>query len=65
MRGKGPLTLVWFYTIRNKSLALKVEYQVKSLSKAEKEYLIISSRTCLDSALVDINNKLKDLTRLS
>ncbi len=40
LRGKGPLSLVWRFATANKSLASRLEYQLKQLSKAKKEALI-------------------------
>ncbi|MBD1558749.1 GIY-YIG nuclease family protein [Vibrio sp. S9_S30] len=40
LRGKMPLTLEWFYITDSKSTALKLEYQIKQLPKAQKERLI-------------------------
>lgn len=40
LRGKGPLKLVLKRKVGDKSLAAKLEYLVKSLSKSEKELLI-------------------------
>jgi putative endonuclease len=35
-RTRRPVTLVYFQRMRNKSFALKEEYRIKQLSKAEK-----------------------------
>jgi putative endonuclease len=43
LRGKGPLTLGFKIVVGNRSDALKLEYQVKQLSRTDKERLI--SRT--------------------
>ena len=40
LRGKRPLKLEYFCQIGNRSEALKIEYQVKQLSKIKKEQLI-------------------------
>ncbi len=40
LRGKTPLKLVFFKQIGNKSLALKLEYHIKQLTKFKKEQLI-------------------------
>ena len=40
LRGKSPLKLVMKKRIGNKSLALKIEAEVKKLSKAKKELLV-------------------------
>jgi len=43
LRGKSPLKLVLQLQVVNKSAALKLEKQIKSLSKLEKEKLILTS----------------------
>lgn len=40
LRGKGPLTLVYQQRLKNKSEALKREYEIKQLTKKQKEALI-------------------------
>jgi putative endonuclease len=40
LRGKGPLLLVFVRAIGSKDLALRVESQIKKLSRARKEELI-------------------------
>ena len=40
LRGKGPLTLVYQQPLPDRASASKAEYQLKQLSKAEKERLI-------------------------
>ena len=40
LRGKSPLKLVMKKRIGNKSLAMKIEAEVKKLSKAKKELLV-------------------------
>ncbi|PCI79926.1 MAG: hypothetical protein COB20_03780 [SAR86 cluster bacterium] len=40
LRGKGPLQLVFKIVVGNRSAALKLEYRVKQLSRAQKEQLI-------------------------
>ncbi len=43
LRGKSPLKLVWSYQVGNlKGDALRLEYQLKRLTKQQKERLIIS-----------------------
>ena len=44
LKGRGPLTLVFQTRLESRSLALKVESEVKKLSKARKEKLIGDSR---------------------
>ena len=41
LRGRGPLTLVFKHTAATKGQALKVERHIKSLSRREKEQLIL------------------------
>jgi len=42
LRGKGPLTLAWQYELGPlKGEALRLEYKIKQLTKAQKERLII------------------------
>lgn len=48
LRGKGPLTLVFQQIVGDRSVASKVEYQVKKLSKHEKEKLIRGQRQLPD-----------------
>ena len=40
LRGKQPLILEYTYQVGNRSEALKIEYQVKKLSKVKKEQLV-------------------------
>ncbi len=40
LRGKAPLSLVFSLVVGNRSDALKLEYRVKQLSRAQKEELI-------------------------
>ncbi len=39
-RGRGPVSVVWKQTGLTKGEALSKEYQIKRLSRAEKEHLI-------------------------
>ena len=43
LRGRGPLRLVYRKRVGEKSLALKIERRIKSLSKARKEELVRSN----------------------
>lgn len=44
LRGKGPLTLAWQYEMGPlKGEALRLEYRIKRLTKAQKERLILDS----------------------
>lgn len=40
LRGKGPLQLVWTFTVCNRSHASTLEYQLKQLKKTDKERLV-------------------------
>jgi putative endonuclease len=40
LKGRGPLSLVFKEKLGSKSLALKVEYRVKRMTKARKEKLV-------------------------
>ena len=40
LRGKGPLKLVFTYSVADRSVASKLEYRIKQLKKAEKENLV-------------------------
>lgn len=40
LRGKGPLRLAYQISLADKSEALKMEYRVKQLSRADKESLV-------------------------
>lgn len=40
LRGKGPLELVWQKEVGERSRALRLEYRLKQLAKAEKERLV-------------------------
>ncbi|GAA3913202.1 GIY-YIG nuclease family protein [Gibbsiella dentisursi] len=40
LRGKGPLALAYHCQVGDRSLALRLEYRVKQLSKQQKERLI-------------------------
>lgn len=40
LRGRGPLRLVWQLSVGNRSVASKLEYKIKSLSRIEKEQLL-------------------------
>jgi putative endonuclease len=44
LRGKSPLILVWRQPVGNtRSAASKIEYQIKKLSKSDKEALIVGA----------------------
>lgn len=40
LRGKGPLKLVFTYSVADRSVASKLEYRIKQLKKTEKENLV-------------------------
>jgi putative endonuclease len=40
LKGKGPLILIYSQILPNQSMALRIEYQFKKLSKVKKEQLI-------------------------
>ncbi|MGL6019484.1 MAG: GIY-YIG nuclease family protein, partial [Gibbsiella quercinecans] len=40
LRGKGPLALAYHCQVGDRSLALRLEYRVKQLSKPQKERLV-------------------------
>ena len=48
LRGRGPLTLVFQQCIGKKGLALKIERQVKRLSKVKKEHYIKNTAAVAD-----------------
>ncbi len=52
LRGRAPLTLVYQKKIGNRSLASKVEYRIKKLSKADKEGLL-SDPSIMTSILLE------------
>ncbi|MGE3318643.1 MAG: GIY-YIG nuclease family protein [Candidatus Berkiella sp.] len=43
LRGKGPLKLVYQQRLKDKSAALKREYEIKQFTKKEKEALIMNA----------------------
>ncbi|MCL9776665.1 GIY-YIG nuclease family protein [Vibrio methylphosphonaticus] len=47
LRGRGPLLLVWSQLVEGKSQALKTEFAIKKLSKAQKEKLVVNSERFL------------------
>ncbi|NIF49351.1 GIY-YIG nuclease family protein [Enterobacter sp. Ap-1006] len=58
LRGKGELDLVFSQVVGNRSLALRAEYRIKQLSKAEKERLVVGK-----IALEDLLTSLQGETR--
>jgi len=53
LRGKGELTLVFYCAAGDRSLASKLEYQVKQLSKKQKEKLLEVSPPNIAAYLAD------------
>lgn len=45
-RGRGPLEMVYTEEVPDKSAALRREYQIKRLSREEKERLIRDAQKC-------------------
>ncbi|EDP60550.1 GIY-YIG nuclease family protein [Vibrio sp. AND4] len=43
LKGKGPLVLEWSCAFESKSIAMRVEYFIKQLTKAKKELLVQGS----------------------
>jgi putative endonuclease len=41
LKGKGPLKLEFYTVVKNRSVALKLEYKIKQLSKINKEKIIV------------------------
>lgn len=44
LRGKGPLQLVWSQQLADRTSALKLEYQIKRLTKASKEKIVAENK---------------------
>ncbi|MEW5560816.1 GIY-YIG nuclease family protein [Enterobacter asburiae] len=45
LRGKGELTLAFAKEVGDRSLALRVEYQIKQLTKRQKERLVLGDES--------------------
>ena len=45
LRGRGPLTLVYSEIVGDRAMALRLEYRVKQLNRAQKEALIDGSES--------------------
>lgn len=45
LRGKGELTLAFAREVGDRSLALRVEYQIKQLTKRQKERLVLGDES--------------------
>ena len=43
LKGKGPLTLEFWYPVADRSIASQLEYRIKKLPKAKKEQIINDS----------------------
>ncbi len=54
LRGKGELTLVFHCPVGDRSLASKLEWQVKQLTKKQKEKLVVEKPDCLQNYLAKI-----------
>nr|WP_273552317.1 GIY-YIG nuclease family protein [Xenorhabdus sp. IM139775] len=63
LRGKSPLALVYQSPLRDKGIALKVEYRVKKLSKQQKERLVIDQPLCITTYLIEIGSSEKFFTQ--
>lgn len=55
-RGRGPLELVYFEEFEDKKLAMKREYEIKKLSKIQKESLISVNKELISLEAVDKEN---------
>ncbi|WP_422398954.1 GIY-YIG nuclease family protein [Xenorhabdus griffiniae] len=64
LRGKGPLMLVYQSQIGEQSVALKMEYRVKKLSKQQKERLVIDQPLCIMTYLTKIGSSEKFFTQV-
>ena len=51
LRGKGELELVFHCQVGDRSMALRLEYRVKQLSKTQKERLVTNPPLSLDYLL--------------
>jgi putative endonuclease len=49
LRGKAPLVLVYSLAVESRSVALKLEYRIKQLSKLKKEGLVSGALTLADT----------------
>ncbi|MFZ4833897.1 GIY-YIG nuclease family protein [Rouxiella sp. Mn2063] len=57
LRGKGELTLVYYCVAGDRSLASKLEWQVKQLAKKQKEKLVVAKPDCLQNYLAEMIEK--------
>jgi putative endonuclease len=53
LRGRGPLELVYSRPVGDQGLALRLERQVKNLSKTEKEKLVRGEAALPDQAAIE------------
>jgi len=58
LRGKGELKLAFYCQAGDRSLASKLEWQVKQLTKKQKEQLVIEKPHCLQNYLAGITEKM-------
>ncbi|NIG78315.1 GIY-YIG nuclease family protein [Klebsiella sp. Ap-873] len=56
LRGRGALDLVFSQVVGNRSLALRAEYRIKQLSKAEKERLV-TGKVALEDLLTSLQGE--------
>ncbi|ERK13981.1 putative endonuclease [Serratia fonticola AU-P3(3)] len=56
LRGKGELELVFHCQVGDRSMALRLEYRVKQLSKKQKEELIVNPPLSLEYLLPVVKN---------
>ncbi|AIR59604.1 GIY-YIG nuclease superfamily protein [Cedecea neteri] len=56
LRGRGVLDLVFSQVVGNRSLALRAEYRIKQLSKAEKERLV-AGKVALEDLLISLQGE--------
>ncbi|MGU3524665.1 GIY-YIG nuclease family protein [Enterobacteriaceae bacterium C23F] len=55
LRGKGELQLAFARVVGDRSLALRVEYQIKQLTKRQKERLVLGDES-FETLLADLKN---------
>lgn len=56
LRGKGELELVFHSQVGDRSMALRLEYRVKQLSKTQKERLVTNPPLSLEYLLPVVKN---------
>lgn len=52
-RGRGPLELVYFEEFEDKKLAMKREYEIKKMTKIQKELLISVNKQLIELEYID------------